>query len=82
MSMVSTIVDLFFGLGIAVGLALFIASLMSDNIGYEVLTIYFCYFMAICLYGDLVEFWMFLSSFILMILVIGYKLTNNKERGI
>jgi len=73
-----SIVDLLFGIGMSIGLALFITSLF-DGLDFEVLVVYFCWFMAIALYGGLVEFWMFLASFILMVFVIGFKLMDNNK---
>lgn len=71
-------IDLMFGIGIPIGLTLLFSAL--SDFDETSLVVYFCLFMGISLYGDLIELWMFVASFILMVMVIGYKLLS-KGKG-
>ena len=67
----TTLIDAMFGLVIAFSLALVLSSL--NDFDYVIITAYFTFLMSIMLFGGLIEFWMFILAFILLVVVVVLK---------
>lgn len=74
------IVNIVFGIAIPLGLAFILCSLTDFD--YLSLSVYLTMFMGISFYCNLIEFWMYMISFILMIILLIFKFNKNSSKGV
>lgn len=73
------IIEYALGIFIPFGTAILLCSLIEfDEI---VFLSYFTFFMGITLYGDLIELWMFITTFVIFLLVLGFRFYSNQNNG-